>query len=244
MKHQKAILISAFVITLSSAIMLGSHLARSPLTSRQAVAVQSDAIPAAAGAPAAAVSEMRTITTENVSVAESLQEAVNSETSSSSPDDLRRAMNEAVNLADKTSYAETLATLNSEAAVQSLLDGIGAEKEWATRAALAKHLRAVSDPDTLPALVPALMNNYGRGNTILNEIVDGIARMAQPDTVEALATLHWQTSTQAGQGHKVLKAVAAIGNPPAMRGLARLAERAESPALAAAAQEALKRFQQ
>jgi hypothetical protein len=243
MKNKPALLISTFGIAITGAVLLGNHLAHRTTTTPRAVTVQDD--PAhAVGVPTPAMPEARSTSMESIAMDQPIVHATTPEEASSSPDDLRRAMSEAVRLDDKARYAEALASQNTEAAVQSLLESIGAEKEWATRAALAKHLRAVSDPDTLPALVPALLNNYGRGNTILNEIVDSIARMAQPDTIEALATLHWQASTQAGQGHKVLKAVAAIRNPPAMRGLVRLSERAESPALAAAAQEALKRFQE
>lgn len=136
--------------------------------------------------------------------------------------------------------AQSLAEMNTPESVQALLDGIGQIKEWPVRAVLVKNLRAISNPETLQALLPALLNNYGRGNTILNEISDTIARLAQPETVEDLAALHWQASTQAGQGHKVLRTVASIRNPAAARGLMKVANFSESPALAAAAQEALK----
>ncbi|MCX6853665.1 MAG: hypothetical protein NTV80_02040, partial [Verrucomicrobia bacterium] len=129
---------------------------------------------------------------------------------------------------------------NTPESVQKLLDVIEHIKEWPVRAALAKNIRAVSNPEALQVLLPALLNNYGRGNTILNEISDTIARLAQPETVEDLAALHWQASVQAGQGHKVLRTVASIRNPIAARGLMKVANFSESPALAAAAQEALK----
>jgi HEAT repeat protein len=140
--------------------------------------------------------------------------------------------------------ASLLAERSTAESVQTLLAGIQKTQDWSQRAALAKNLRAVSDPESLMVLVPALLDNYGRGSTILGEIVDVIARLAQPETVDDLAALHWQASTQAGQGHKVLRAVAAIRNPAAMRGLVRLTQRADSPALAAAAEEAVKRLQE
>lgn len=161
---------------------------------------------------------------------------------SMSLEELRDAWNDAPTLDVLQSIAGELAARNSADSVQLLMDAIGSLDDWPSRAELSKNLRAVSDPATLPALLPALLNNYGRGNTILNEIADAVARMAQPDTVEALAVMHWQASTQAGQGHKLLRTVAGIRNPPAKRALARLAEHAESPALAAAAAEALKNF--
>lgn len=136
--------------------------------------------------------------------------------------------------------ASQLADENSAPATHELIALIKNTPEWGKRASLAKHLRQLSDPSTLEALLPALMENYGRGNTIFNEISDAIARMAQPDTVEALEMMHWQASVHAGQGHKVLRTVASVCNPPAKRALARLAQHAESPALAAAAEEALK----
>lgn len=139
--------------------------------------------------------------------------------------------------------AQELAEQNTPESVQTLLNGIERIKAWPARAALAKNLRAVSNPDCLQTLLPALLNNYGRGNTILNEISDCIARLAQPETVEDLAALHWQASVQAGQGHKVLRTVACIRNPVAMRGLVRLAARDDSPALVAAANEAIKAMQ-
>jgi len=127
-----------------------------------------------------------------------------------------------------------------EEQVRQILHGIATEPEWSTRAAIAKELRAVSSPEALTVLLPALMENYGRGNTIFNEISDAIARVAQAETVETLEVMHWQASTQAGQGRKILRTIAAIRNPPARRALAKLATRAESPALAACAEEALK----
>ena len=133
--------------------------------------------------------------------------------------------------------------MNTPESVQMLLDGIEHIKEWPVRAALAKNLRAVSNPEALQVLLPALLNNYGRGNTILNEISDTIARLAQPETVEDLAALHWQAAVQAGQGHKVLRTVACIRNPVALRGLMKVAARDDSPALVAAAQEAIKAMQ-
>jgi hypothetical protein len=154
--------------------------------------------------------------------------------------DLATAWKEARNLDQLDPIAQSLAEMNTPESVQKLLDGIEHIKEWPVRAALAKNLRAVSNPETLQVLLPALLNNYGRGNTILNEISDTIARLAQPETVEDLAALHWQASTQAGQGHKVLRTVASIRNPIAARGLMKVANFSESPALAAAAQEALK----
>ena len=140
--------------------------------------------------------------------------------------------------------AAGLAEISTAESVQALMDGIMRTAEWSERAALAKNLRAVSDPETLAVLVPALLENYGRGSTILGEVVDAIARLAQPETIEDLAALHWQASTQAGQGHKVLRAVAAIRNPAAKRGLERLVARSHSPALSAAAQEAIQVMQQ
>lgn len=160
--------------------------------------------------------------------------------SAMSIDELRQAWNEAPSMAELQGIAEELASRNSSESVKLLLEAIASMDDWPSRAELSKSLRAVSDPATLSALLPALLGNYGRGNTILNEIADAVGRMAQPDTVEALAVMHWQASAQAGQGHKILRTVAGIRNPPARRALARLAERAESPALAAAAAEALK----
>lgn len=151
---------------------------------------------------------------------------------------------QATTLEELDPIAQSLAEQNTPESVQSLLTGIERIQDWPTRAALAKNLRAVSNPETLQVLLPALLNNYGRGNTILNEISDTIARLAQPETVEDLAALHWQASVQAGQGHKVLRTVASIRNPIAARGLMKVANHTESPALAAAATEALKAIDQ
>ncbi len=154
--------------------------------------------------------------------------------------ELSAAWNQAQTLDQLDPVAQALAEMNTPESVEKLLTGIEHIKEWPVRAALAKNLRAVSNPETLQVLLPALLNNYGRGNTILNEISDTIARLAQPETVEDLAALHWQASVQAGQGHKVLRTVASIRNPIAARGLMKVANFSESPALVAAAQEALK----
>lgn len=155
-------------------------------------------------------------------------------------DQLRDAWSQAKTLDQLDPIAQSLAEMNTPESVQMLLDGIEHIKEWPVRAALAKNLRAVSNPEALQVLLPALLNNYGRGNTILNEISDTIARLAQPETVEDLAALHWQASVQAGQGHKVLRTVACIRNPVALRGLMKVAASDESPALVAAANEAIK----
>jgi hypothetical protein len=154
--------------------------------------------------------------------------------------ELSASWNQAQTLEQLDPVAQALAEMNTPESVEKLLTGIEHIKEWPVRAALAKNLRAVSNPETLQVLLPALLNNYGRGNTILNEISDTIARLAQPETVEDLAALHWQASVQAGQGHKVLRTVASIRNPIAARGLMKVANFSESPALVAAAQEALK----
>lgn len=140
------------------------------------------------------------------------------------------------------SIAEELAARNTTESVQLLVQALYTEQHWSSRAQLAQSLRAVSNPDTLAVLLPELLTNHGRGSTVLSEIVDAIARMAQPDTVQTLEVMHWQASTQAGQGHKVLRAVASIRNPSAKRALGKLAAHAESPALAAAAQDAYSRL--
>lgn len=127
-----------------------------------------------------------------------------------------------------------------EAEVRQILHRMTTGPEWSQRAAIAKELRSVSSPEALTVLLPSLLENYGRGNTLFNEISDAIARLAQAETVETLEIMHWQASTQAGQGRKILRTIAAIRNPPARRALAKLAARAESPALAACAAEALK----
>lgn len=133
-----------------------------------------------------------------------------------------------------------VAGLDTPAAVRELLDRITTTRDWSSRAALAKELRFVSEPSTLQVLLPALLETYGRGNTIFNEISDAVARMADTATVETLEVMHWEASAHAGQGRKILRTVAAIRNPPAKRALAKLAARAASPALAACAEEALK----
>lgn len=155
-------------------------------------------------------------------------------------DQLRVSWAKATTLEQLDPIAQSLAEMNTPESVQELLTGIEHIKEWHVRATLAKNLRAVSNPEVLQVLLPALLNNYGRGNTILNEISDTIARLAQPETVEDLAALHWQAAVQAGQGHKVLRTVACIRNPVALRGLMKVASRDDSPALVAAAQEAIK----
>lgn len=129
------------------------------------------------------------------------------------------------------------------ASAADILSRINTATDWPDRAAIAKELRAVSEPSALSVLLPALMENYGRGNTIFNEISDAIARLAQDETVETLEFMHWEATTQAGQGRKILRTIAAIRNPPAKRALAKLTAKTESPALAACAVEALKAMQ-
>jgi HEAT repeat protein len=192
-----------------------------------------------AGTPKSEKIPSRTRSAEAIKATEPAQPLVAVQGAPLSVRDLQIAWTKAHSLTELDPIAQALAEKDSAEAVQVLLDGIEHIKEWPVRAALAKNLRAVSNPEVLQTLLPALLNNYGRGNTILNEISDTIARLAQPETVEDLAALHWQASVQAGQGHKVLRTVASIRNPVAIRGLMRVAARDESPALVAAANEAL-----
>jgi hypothetical protein len=156
--------------------------------------------------------------------------------------DLVSRWNAAEDKIQLTAIADELAARNTTESVQLLVQALYTEQHWSTRAELAQSLRGVSNPDTLAVLLPELLTNHGRGSTVLSEIVDAVARMAQPDTVATLEVMHWQASTQAGQGHKVLRAVASIRNPSAKRALAKLAAHAESPALAAAAADAVSRM--
>jgi hypothetical protein len=221
------ILISTAVIgvTLGTAIGVGMHLADSDSAAQAKASIN-------VTAPAQERLVLPTLTpTQTAATPQTL-------------DELRRAFGQASTLADLDPIAQQLAELGTPESVQALLDGIEKVKEWPVRAALAKNLRAISNPECLQSLLPALLNNYGRGNTILNEISDTIARLAQPETVEDLAALHWQASVQAGQGHKVLRTVAAIRNPAALRGLMKVASRDDSPALVAAANEAIQALRQ
>jgi hypothetical protein len=211
-------------LTISAIVALGSVTAIYRPTSKP-VQVTKSKVPhvAAQTQPDAALTPSAEIVAESPSLGE-----------------LSASWNQAQTLEQLDPVAQALAEMNTPESVEKLLTGIEHIKEWPVRAALAKNLRAVSNPETLQVLLPALLNNYGRGNTILNEISDTIARLAQPETVEDLAALHWQASVQAGQGHKVLRTVASIRNPIAARGLMKVANFSESPALVAAAQEALK----
>ena len=211
-------------LTISAIVALGSVTAIYRPTSKPVQVIKSK-VPhvAAQTQPDAALTPSAEIVAESPSLGE-----------------LSASWNQAQTLEQLDPVAQALAEMNTPESVEKLLTGIEHIKEWPVRAALAKNLRAVSNPETLQVLLPALLNNYGRGNTILNEISDTIARLAQPETVEDLAALHWQASVQAGQGHKVLRTVASIRNPIAARGLMKVANFSESPALVAAAQEALK----
>jgi HEAT repeat protein len=134
--------------------------------------------------------------------------------------------------------ADELAQRNTAESVQTLIAALHTEQHWGTRAELATSLRAVSNPETLPALLPELLGNQGRGSTVMKEITDAVCRMAQPDTVATLEAMHWQASSQAGQGHKILRTIGGIRNPAAKRALLKLAAHGQSEALAAAAQYA------
>ena len=50
--------------------------------------------------------------------------------------------------------AQNLAEQNTPESIQTLLNGIEKIKDWPTRAALAKNLRAVTNPETLQTLLP------------------------------------------------------------------------------------------
>jgi hypothetical protein len=164
--------------------------------------------------------------------------AVAETTQTGQPLPVQNASVEQANLSTAVLPAE--APLGQVTNASDILQRLNAETQWSQRSAVAKELRSLSDPGELSVLLPALMENYGRGNTIFNEISDAIARLAQAETVEMLEFMHWEASTQAGQGRKILRTIAAIRNPPARRALAKLASNTQSPALAACAVEALK----
>lgn len=156
----------------------------------------------------------------------------------SNPAAAQTALQEA--LAEKDAWAAALAEANTVEATERLLQAMAEEKDWHARAVLSRNLRALGNPETLQALLPALIRDYGRGSPVTSEIIDAIARMAQEDTVFALEALHWQASGGV-ESMKVVRAVASIRNPAARRALIKLARNPDAAeSLRVAAEEAVR----
>ena len=136
--------------------------------------------------------------------------------------------------------AAALAEADTVASVEALMQGVFETADWEARVKLAQNLRAVSNPEVLQVMLAALQRDFGRGSPVVGEICEVISRLAQPDTVESLAALHWQAQGQGVTSHKIIRAVAGIRNPAAKRALAKLAANPEAAeSLRAAAQAAL-----
>lgn len=136
--------------------------------------------------------------------------------------------------------AAALAEADTVESVEALIQGVFETADWAARVKLAQNLRAVSNPEVLQVMLAALQRDFGRGSPVVGEICAVISRLAQPDTVEALAALHWQAEGQGVTSHKIIRAMAGIRNPAAKRALEKLAANPEAAeSLRAAAQAAL-----
>lgn len=136
--------------------------------------------------------------------------------------------------------AAGLAEADTVEAVEALMQGVFETADWEARVKLAQNLRAVSNPEVLQVMLAALQMDFGRGSPVVGEICEVISRLAQPDTVEALAALHWQAEGQGVHRHKIIRAIAGIRNPAAKRALEKLAANPnEAEGLRAAAQAAL-----
>lgn len=156
--------------------------------------------------------------------------------------ELREQWYKAQTLDEQVQCADALATLSTAESVDFLLQRIATIYDWKARNELAKSLRATSSPEALNAMLPALLSRFDRGSRVLAELCEAIGRLAQEDTVATLEAMHWQSCTQAGQGLKVIRAIAAIRNKPAERELMRLSARSDSEALVAAANAALEKL--
>lgn len=136
--------------------------------------------------------------------------------------------------------AAGLAEADTVESVEALVQGVFETADWEARVKLARNLRAVSNPEVVPVLLRALGMDFGRGSPVVGEICDVISRLAQPDTVEALAAMHWQANGQGVESHKVIRAVAGIRNPAARKALGKLvADESAAESLRAAAQAAV-----
>lgn len=136
--------------------------------------------------------------------------------------------------------AAGLAEADTVESVEALVQGVFETADWEARVKLARNLKAVSNPEVVPVLLRALGMDFGRGSPVVGEICDVISRLAQPDTVEALAAMHWQANGQGVESHKVIRAVAGIRNPAARKALGKLvADESAAESLRAAAQAAV-----
>lgn len=136
--------------------------------------------------------------------------------------------------------AAGLAEADTVESVEALIQGVFETADWEARVKLARNLRAVSNPEVLPGMLRALQMDFGRGSPVVGEVCDVISRLAQPDTVEALAAMHWQANGQGVESHKVIRAVAGIRNPAARKALGKLAvDQTVAESLRAAAQAAV-----
>lgn len=171
-----------------------------------------------------------------ISVAEPASAKAVSPANSPTPSVARPAMSP---LEEKDAQAARLAEQDTPEAVAELLRQLRLETDWQTRAVLGRNFRALGNPEVLQVLLPALLVDYGRGSPVTMEIIDAIGRLAQEDTVTALEALHWQASGNGVETMKVVRAMAAIRNPPARRALNKLAQNPQvAESLRIAAQEA------
>lgn len=136
--------------------------------------------------------------------------------------------------------AAGLAEADTVESVGALMRGVFETADWEARVKLARNLRAVSNPEVLQVMLTSLTVDFGRGSPVVGEICDVISRLAQSDTVEALAAMHWQAGGQGVDSHKVIRAVAGIRNPAARKALEKLSANPQAAeSLRLAAQEAL-----
>ena len=136
--------------------------------------------------------------------------------------------------------ASGLAEADTVESVEALVQGVFETADWEARVKLARNLRAVSNPEVLPVMLRALQMDFGRGSPVVGEVCDVISRLAQPDTVEALAAMHWQANGLGVDSHKVIRAVAGIRNPAARKALGKLAvDQTVAESLRAAAEAAV-----
>ena len=127
--------------TAAIAVLIGKELCESP-----ARIVQAPAIVLPASKP-------------NTVVISSAEQQTPAAAEPAALDQLRASWANATTLDQLDPIAQSLAEMNTPESVQELLTGIEHIKEWHVRAALAKNLRAVSNPEVLQVLLPALLNN-------------------------------------------------------------------------------------
>lgn len=141
---------------------------------------------------------------------------------------------------DRLIHADALALIGSQKAINGLLAHAMAEADRDTRAALLESLKALSNPDGLPALSGAVTRPLDSRS--LKATIDALGRLADSSTINQLVEKYRTDPMVKTQRGQITKALANVGNVAATRTLASIARTSPEPGLVEAAARALSKI--